>query len=199
MRIVGVGCGPGMLTEAAIAILRETELVYGSDRAIALARAFLPAGCEVHVIEDYRALRSLPEQAVVLSTGDPMLAGLGYLDGVVTCGISSLQVAAARLHIPLTRIAVISAHGKDHANAVMDAVAEIGRGKVAFILADPEFRLQDLADATEQAGLCPAIAICEDLGYPEERIVVGDTRDLPEVRSPRLYAVLAGTFPFRSG
>lgn len=194
MKIVGVGCGPGMLTEEAIAVLRSAKLAYGSDRALELAGKYLPEGCELQVIENYRALRTLPDEAVVLSTGDPMLAGLGYLEGEVIPGISSLQIAAARLHLPLTRVAVVTAHGTDHGNAIREAVDEMGRGRVAFILADPDFSLPDLARVAQVAGLDPDIAVCEDLGYPSERIAAGNLRELPEIRSPRLYAILAGTF-----
>ncbi|MEN6611501.1 MAG: cobalt-precorrin-7 (C(5))-methyltransferase [Methanoregulaceae archaeon] len=197
MKILGVGCGPGMLTEEAIAVLRSATLVYGSDRALDLVAHYLPEGCESHIIEDYKGLRTLPADALVLSTGDPMLAGLGYLDGEVIPGISSLQVVAARLRLPLTRVAVITAHGTDHGKAIREAVEEIGRGKVAFILADPEFSLPDLARAAERAGHHPDIAVCEDLGYPSERIAIGDTQHPPEILSPRLYAVLAGSFASR--
>jgi hypothetical protein len=37
MRIVGVGCGPGMLTEEAIHALKDARRVYGSRRAIEIA------------------------------------------------------------------------------------------------------------------------------------------------------------------
>ncbi|WP_243671176.1 hypothetical protein [Methanoculleus chikugoensis] len=88
MKIVGgVGCGPGMLTPEAATVIAGASLVYGSARAIALARDAIAPGSEVHEIEDYRSLRSLPAHAVVLSTGgDPMLAGLGYLPGEVVPG-----------------------------------------------------------------------------------------------------------------
>ncbi len=190
MKIVGVGCGPGMLTEEAIRVLREATLVCGSDRAIALARPHLQAGCEVRAITDYGRLRELPDDAVVLSTGDPMLAGLGALPGDVVPGISSLQVAFARLKIPETRAAVISAHGKDHDRAIADACEEIERRRVVFLVADPAFDLRALA-----AALPPAcrIAVCEDLGYPGERIAVGTAAEPPAVRG-ELFVVVAGEF-----
>jgi cobalt-precorrin-7 (C5)-methyltransferase len=184
-----------MLTEAAIEAIRNAPLLYGSRRALDLARNHISLSCAVHEIEDYKALRDLPPQAVVLSTGDPMLAGLGYLDGEVIPGISSLQIAAARLHLPLTRIAVISAHGKDHSRAIDEAVAEVARGKIGFILADPEFPLAGLAAAAQAAGHSPVIAVCENLGYPDERIALGDTKQLPEIRIPLLYSVLIGAIP----
>ena len=90
--VVGVGCGPGMLTERAIAIIRDAELIYGSKSAIERAAPHICSGCVVRTITDYKALRKLPENAVVLSTGDPMLAGLGYLGGEVISGISSSTI-----------------------------------------------------------------------------------------------------------
>jgi len=190
VKIVGVGCGPGMMTAEAVAVLRRAALIYGSARAIALARDVVPPGCEVHEITDYRNLRSLPDHAVVLSTGDPMLAGLGYLPGDVVPGISSLQVAFARLKIPLVRVAVVAAHGKDHARAVAGAREEVLLGRVVFLIADPAFDVKALA-----AALPPGtrLAVCEDLGYPAERIVVGTGAEPPAPRGG-LFVVVAGEF-----
>ena len=182
MKIVGVGCGPGMLTAEAVRVIAGASLIYGSARAIALARETIPPGCEVHEITDYRCLRLLPSHAVVLSTGDPMLAGLGYLPGEVVPGISSLQVVFARLKVPLTKAAVVSAHGT--------AREGILAGRVVFLLADPAFSVGALA-----AVLPPEtrIAVCEDLGYPEERIVVGTAAEPPMPRGG-LFVVAAGEF-----
>jgi len=190
MKIVGVGCGPGMLTVEAARIIAGASLIYGSARAIALARDAIPLGSEVHEIADYRSLRSLPRHAVVLSTGDPMLAGLGYLPGDVVPGISSLQVAFARLKIPLARTAVVSAHGKDHDRAIADAREEVVRGKVVFLIADPAFEVGALAAALPPGA---RFAVCEDLGYPEERIAVG-TAAQPPVPRGALFVVVAGEF-----
>lgn len=179
-----------MLTPEAARAIRGASLIYGSARAIELARDAIPPGCEVHEITDYRGLRSLPAHAVVLSTGDPMLAGLGYLPGEVVPGISSLQVAFARLKVPLARAAVVSAHGKDHARAVADAREEVMRGKVVFLIADPAFDVGALA-----AALPPEtrLAVCEDLGYPAERVAVGTGAEPPAPRGD-LFVVVAGEF-----
>jgi len=190
VKIVGVGCGPGMLTGEAVAVISGASLIYGSARAIALVRDVITLECEVHEIEDYRDLRSLPAHAVVLSTGDPMLAGLGYLPGDVVPGISSLQVAFARLKVPLTRAAIVSAHGKDHAAAVAEAGEEVLAGRVVFLIADPAFSVGALA-----AALPPEtrLAVCEDLGYPEERIAVGTAAE-PPAPCGALFVVVAGKF-----
>ncbi|HUU75162.1 MAG TPA: cobalt-precorrin-7 (C(5))-methyltransferase [Methanoregulaceae archaeon] len=193
MMIVGVGCGPGMITVKAIEAILGANLIYGSRRAIELASGHINDSCTVHEISDYGSLRSIPDAAVVLSTGDPMLAGLGYLEGEIIPGISSLQIAAARLHIPIYRFTVVVAHGKDHGKACREAAQEIARGKVVFLIADPKFDLRALGTILQDTGELTRIALCEKLGYPEERIVIGTPRE-PPVAESDLFSVVAGTF-----
>ena len=50
MKIVGVGCGPGMLTPEALRVIIEADEVHGSARAIALATHALRPGCPVFEI-----------------------------------------------------------------------------------------------------------------------------------------------------
>ncbi|MCU0632560.1 MAG: cobalt-precorrin-7 (C(5))-methyltransferase [Methanolinea sp.] len=189
MRIVGVGCGPGMLTMEAARTISGASLVYGSRRAIDLAREHIPEGCTVREIDDYRSLRALPGDAVVLSTGDPMLAGLGYLEGEVIPGISSLQVVLARLHIPMARVSVVVAHGRNHREAILEAVAEVGRGRAVFLLADPEFDIHTCAAQFLPAPPGLTITLCEQLGYPDERLVTG-TPDAPPLPLRDLFVLL---------
>ena len=195
MKIVGVGCGPGMLTEEAIRVIASATSVYGSDRAIELARAHIPESCDVRSIDDFKNLSHLPEDAVILSTGDPMLAGLGYLSGEVIPGISSLQVAAARLRIPLARVAVVVAHGKGHEKGMQETLLELKRGKIVFLLADPKFDVTELYRRLSAAEI-PApmqIAVCENLGYPDVRIITGDL-SAPPVPAASLYSLVIGHF-----
>ena len=133
MIIVGVGAGPGMLTEEAIKAISFARMIYGSERAIEIARQHISPDCTVHIIEDYKKLRKLPESAVVLSTGDPMLSGLGYLGGKVVPGISSMQVACARLRISQLRMVPVTLHGRavDYDSLAVIA-SEIGAGNVYF-------------------------------------------------------------------
>jgi cobalt-precorrin-7 (C5)-methyltransferase len=193
MKIIGVGCGPGLLTEQAVKELKKARFAYGSERAIELARPFLPDNCAVKSIDDYKKLHALPDDAVILSTGDPMLAGLGYLKGEVLPGISSLQIAAARLHLPLSRISVVVAHGRGHEAGMRDTVEDVRRGKIVFLLADPKFDVSELY--RRLAGLSPPlqIALCENLAYKEERIIVGNIHSPPEPKSS-LYSLVIGNF-----
>ncbi|KQC03853.1 MAG: cobalt-precorrin-6Y C(5)-methyltransferase [Methanoculleus sp. SDB] len=193
MKIIGVGCGPGMMTEEAIRALSDARHIFGSRRAIDLAAAHIPPGCEVREITAYNVLRSLPDDAFVLSTGDPMLAGLGYLGGEIIPGISSMQVAFARLGIPLARAAVVNAHGKDHAAAMDEAVFELGRGKIIFCIADPRFDIAELGARIQGAGIAVRIAVCERLGYPDERITTGTPAEPPGA-DDELFALVIGDF-----
>ena len=194
MIIIGVGCGPGMLTEEAIRAISIATAIYGSDRAIEIARPFIAPGCDVRTIDDFKALHRLPEDIVVLSTGDPMLAGLGYLSGTVIPGVSSLQVAAARLHIPLARIAVVVAHGKGHEKGMSETVEEVQRGKIVYLLTDPKFDVGELYRRLLTLDCNPIrIAVCENLGYFDERIEVGDIAS-PPVPKADLYSLVVGNF-----
>jgi cobalt-precorrin-7 (C5)-methyltransferase len=192
MKIVGVGCGPGMLTEEAVLALKGARRVYGSRRAIEIARRALPRSCEVHEIRDYSSL-DIPDDAVLLSTGDPMLAGLGNREGTVIPGISSLQLAFARLRLPLVKVAVVDGHNRDPAQAIAETFDEVGRGKIVFLLPDPAFPLGDLAAALVSGGISCSIALCEDLGYPAERISLG-TPGQPPVATSRLFSLVIGSF-----
>lgn len=193
MKIVGVGCGPGLLTEQARRVLSEATSIYGSDRSIELVREFIPKTCMVKTIDDFKALHKLPEDAVVLSTGDPMLAGLGYLPGDVIPGVSSLQVAVSRLHIPLARVSVVVAHGRGHEQGMQDTLLEVKRGKIVFLLADPKFDAGELYRQLAAISLPVRVALCENLGYPEERIVTGSIQD-PPMPGADLYSLVIGNF-----
>jgi len=193
MKIVGVGCGPLLLTGQAEQIIRTARSLYGSKRAIDLVSRHIPEDCTVTVITDFKALDGLPDDAVLLSTGDPMLAGLGYLRGEIVPGISSLQVAAARLRVPLDRIVPVIAHGKGHNQAIAQTCDELARGRIVFLLPDPRFDLSLLYRAIRSTGSLFTVAVCEDLGYPEERIATGSGETIP-YPSGRLYSLMIGDF-----
>jgi len=187
MKVVGVGCGEGMLTEEAVAAISGARLIYGSSRAIERVRHHINPDCTVNVITNYKALGSLPDDAVILSTGDPLLAGLGYLGGEIICGISSLQAAFAAVGIPWSNVSVIDAHGHNHAEAIGEALTDCRRNRPVFIIADPKFPIPGLAEALH--GLDVSIYICQDLGEPHERILAG-TPEKPPVPDSSLFCCI---------
>lgn len=179
MKIVGVGCGPGMLTESAITVIRSAHLIVGSERAINLAKSHISGNAEVRIIEDYSSLRQLPNDAIVLSTGDPMVSGLGYLGGEITPGISSIQLGSARTGISLTNLFIITAHGRDHEKAIDDCCEMHVKGRKSCIIADPQFPVNTLASSLSRLSIPARIIICENLGYPDEKIHEGTAQNPP--------------------
>jgi len=189
MIVVGVGCGPGMLTMDAMDRLKKAKSVYGADRALDMVRQYLPAGCRTVTLKDFSRLNELPEDSVVLSTGDPMLAGLGHLGEEVVPGISSMQCAFSRLRLPLTKAVVVDAHGKDEESARREMLDEVERGRIPFVLTEPGFDIIALCRTMQEKGLICKVIACENLGYADEMISFGDAEQPPAVTS-KLFSLI---------
>jgi cobalt-precorrin-7 (C5)-methyltransferase len=190
MKIVGVGAGPNLLTEEAISAIEGAEIIFGSKRAIELAKEHIR--CEVHEIADY-TLTSLPENAVVLSTGDPMLSGLGKFakeKDTVIPGISSLQLACSRLCLDMENLAVVSAHSGEIALVKERLMKELHNGKNVFIRPGPSFGVNEIAHILKSSGIIKRIIVCERLAYPDERISTGTPQQPPDVKSDMYCAVI---------
>ena len=189
MKIVGVGAGPGLLTEEAISAIRGAEVIFGSGRALELAKEHIR--CRKHEITDY-TLDSLPGNAVVLSTGDPMLSGLGKYakkDDEIIPGISSLQLACSRLRLDIDALSVITAHSRDIEKVKEKLKMELGNGKNIFLLPDPSFGVNETAELLRTMGLSRRISICERLAYPDEKISTG-TAERPPAAGFMLYCIV---------
>ncbi len=189
MKIVGVGAGPGLLTEEAISAIEKAGIIYGSKRAIELAKKHI--NCAVYEITDY-TLSALPQDAVVLSTGDPNMSGLGKFakkEDEIIPGISSLQLALSRLHIDIDSLAIISAHSRDINVTKYSMLLEIRNGKNVFLFPDSAFGVAEVIEILKSECLSGKISVCERLGYPDERISTGTTEKPPAVQS-RLYCVV---------
>jgi cobalt-precorrin-7 (C5)-methyltransferase len=178
-----------MLTVDAIDRLRAATKVFGSERAIAIARPFIPASCQVNRITNYSTLGDLPDDAVLLSTGDPMLAGLGHLGTEVVPGISSMQCAFSRLRLPLAKAVVVDAHGKDEKTARHEIADELARGRIPYVLTGPGFDLDALASFIADKDHECTVIVLENLGYPNESISFGTARRPPSVSS-RLFSLV---------
>jgi cobalt-precorrin-7 (C5)-methyltransferase len=191
MIVVGVGCGPGLLTQQALAVLSKTAAVYGSRRAIELVADHLPTGCITYELTEFGKLSHLPEDAVLLSTGDPMLAGLGRQATKVVPGISSFQVACARLGVPWEMVTIVSAHHGPVQKAVDRAAEKISQGQAVFMLATPGLDIEALARYLLTKKIRCRIAVLEELGYANELITLGTSEQPPQARS-KLFSLFLG-------
>jgi cobalt-precorrin-7 (C5)-methyltransferase len=191
MIIVGVGIAPMQLTEEAATVIKRARHVYGSKRAIELVKHHIHG--EAHLLKDYTKIQQLPQDAVVLSTGDPMLSGLGKYKkptDIVIPGISSMQVACARLGIEEDTLEVITVHGRDASLAENRIINALQQGKTLFLLPDPKsFGPKELSKLLNKHQMKATMAVCEKLAYPEERIRITDTQHPPEV-STSLYCMV---------
>lgn len=170
LNIVGVGVCEGQITERASRLISQAEVVFGSRRALNLASKFIANEFfEITKFENrvYREIESIAESknVVVLSTGDPMVAGLGNkLKGNVEPGISSVQMALAKLKEDLCNTVVIDAHAKSAENDL-----ELIEKRNLLILADRNFDLSLLGKRS--------IALIEDI-CGNERISFGRAEEL---------------------
>jgi cobalt-precorrin-7 (C5)-methyltransferase len=189
MKIVGVGAGPELLTEEAISAIENAQVIFGSKRALEVAKEHIR--CKASILTDY-TLNMLPGNAVVLSTGDPMLSGLGKYaktgDEIIP-GISSLQLACARLHLDIEDISVITAHSRDIEVVKRRLLSELDHGKNVFLLPDSSFGASEVAEFLMDHGIFREIVICQHLGYPDERIVMGTSQEPPSVETD-MYCIV---------
>jgi len=189
MKIVGVGAGLDLLTEEAISAIENAQVIFGSKRALELAKEYIK--CKANILTDY-TLKDLPGNAVVLSTGDPMLSGLGKyaktVDEIIP-GISSLQLACARLHLDIEDISVITAHSRNIEVVKKRLLSELDRGKNVFLLPDSSFGALEVAEFLNDHGLMREIAVCKHLGYSDERIVMGTSEEPPSVETD-MYCIV---------
>ncbi|MDR2943482.1 MAG: cobalt-precorrin-7 (C(5))-methyltransferase [Methanosarcinales archaeon] len=193
MIVVGVGVGPKMLTAEGIEAIQKASVVYGSGRALELAKPYIPKGTPIDTIKDYKNIRLLPADAVILSTGDPMFSGLGKFAAVndtVIPGISSFQAACARLKVNLTNFSCVTAHGrKEIDSAKEELIREIRLGKNVFLLPDEKFGAADVCAVLKEILVQADVYSLEEIGYPEEKILKGDV-DNPPLPVSELYGLM---------
>ena len=183
MKVVGVGPAPGFLTEIAIEEIKKARIIYGSKRALDISEKYIQ-GVSV-VLKDFKAIE--PEEgAIILSTGDPMVSGIGYMGDEIIPGISSVQLVCARLKIDLCNSVVIDAHGKEMQSIEKDLKKTIEMGRYAIILADKKFSLKKLKDTIGDRDCW----ICENLGYVNERITFCKTSHSPRIESSLTIVVV---------
>ena len=189
MKIVGVGAGPKMITEQAIEVIKAAEVVYGSTRAIELAKAHIRG--EVRVLTNFDTFED-NEHVCILSTGDPMLSGLGKKapnNAEIISGISSLQLACARQKVDIADLLVVTTHGRNLSESKEKLKSIFAFGRKLFVLSDPGFDLSEICTFLDTCGYKGDVVLFEDLGYENERITYGSLQSPPD-RASDLFCVL---------
>jgi precorrin-6y C5,15-methyltransferase (decarboxylating) CbiE subunit len=181
-KIIIVGCGPGSeeyITPAARAAAVKAEVLIVSERLKDLfpecKAERIDSGVDVAGILDIMASRrSDGQQVVLLATGDPGIASLaqpvirrfGRENCEVIPGISSIQVAFARLGLGWQDARIVTAH---HRNPQVSA-AELREIPKIAILGGRPAALEWAAGLIAELGGSRRIFLCEDLTLPGEKI-----------------------------
>jgi precorrin-6y C5,15-methyltransferase (decarboxylating) CbiE subunit len=202
--ITVVGCGPGgadYVTPAAQQAIRQADLVVGTNHLLEL---LAPAGVErVPVGIDIAAVldtvvdeQKRGRKVAVLVTGDPGLASLaaplrrrvGRDQCHVIPGISSLQLACARLGVDWTSARIIKAHGQ----VPQVLPQELESAPCVVILCGPGASWHWVQRLVSHLSGPRRIGLCQDLSWPAEQVRWYDPAELAKVEdvSSRTVAVV---------
>ncbi len=179
IKVIGVGPGGAShLTPAASGALREAGVLIGGKRHL---ESFAGEGRETLVLtnnfnEMLELIRRRRESGVaVLASGDPGLYGiLRFLlkhfdpgDLEVIPGVSSVQLAFARLCMPWDDAVILSAHGRPAESLVELA----GRADKAAILTGGDNPPEKVFDLIRRDRARKTFYLCFDLSLPGETVV----------------------------
>ena len=181
MKIIVCGCGPGShdyLTPAVFHAVAGAAVLVGAQRLLDLFPASgaerIPVGADIEGILRIIENRWQRQQVVVLVTGDPGISSLAQpvikRFGREACflipGISSVQVAFARLGLDWTNAKIIDAHGK---NPEYDP-DDLGKEKKLAILGGRQEASAWVQSCCRRWGDDYRLFCCENLSLPGERI-----------------------------
>jgi precorrin-6y C5,15-methyltransferase (decarboxylating) CbiE subunit len=180
-KIIIVGCGPGALnylTPAARAAIEQAEVLVGAPRLLD-AFSTQPAErivvrADIEAVLDQIAARAPSKRVVVLVTGDPGLCSLakpvvkrfGRESCQIIPGVSSLQVAFARVGLDWLDARFITAHDKTPEIPLAALAAE----KKLAILAGNDANQPWIASLAAALTVSHRIFVCENLTLPDERV-----------------------------
>lgn len=197
-KIIVAGIGPGnpayMVPEALNAI-KQARVLVGGRRALAQFAApesekqkNMAVGGDIPAVMDFVAEKLLEHDVVVMVSGDPGYYSL--LDALrrnfahecieVIPGISSLQLAFARLALPWHDAVLLSFHGR----VPDDSKLEYSQGKLLGMLTDSKYNSHTVSKLLMQRGWPSEsqLMICSRLSYEDESIVkttIGEAAALP--------------------
>ena len=205
--LIGMGMGGGrQLTVEAVAALKACQAVLGAGRMLEDVREWI-AGKEtagIYLEQDILAwLDAHPQYRTVgiVYSGDTgfysgsrsllrtlAAGGSGIAGDQVTVfpGISTVSALCARLQTSWEDVCLASIHGRDE-----DVLALLAKHERVFLLLGGAHTLSGLCRRLVDGGYGEAwVRAGERLGYPEEIIRTGTARQLLDVESAALTAVL---------
>ena len=194
-KIFIIGVGPGAreyVLPAALKRIKDSDCLIGARRALDL----FPRFKNEKVCFDGRLSRVVPyikkhredKKIAVLVSGDPGLYSLAQTitkqfknnEYEVIPGISSLQIAFARIGENWQDARIISLHGRKINQGIL---CDIKNSSKVFIFTDTDFPPNALASFLLDKGIKNHRAVVlENLSYPDERIVDSNLKKLSRMK-----------------
>lgn len=193
VNITIVGCGPGSadyVTPAAMAAVQAVEVIVGAQRLLDLfpecKAEKVATGGNIAEALDAIAAQAKTRSVAVLVSGDPGLFSLakrvirrfGRDACRVIPGISSVQVAFARLGLDWADARIISAHKQDPDPAIVETLCDASK---LAVFTGRHAALVWTAGVLDRLGPGYGIFVCENLTMPDERIRKVSAEDLPSL------------------
>lgn len=208
--IVGVGPGsPLYLTAQARQIIEQSDVIAGYELSLNAVRDLLKDKMVlVQTVENRNEILDIVAQerdkgknCAILRVGDPCYSsGIQELlerfkDARIIPGISSIQIAAARLGLVLEETAILTFHiDGDIETMKLELLNSIGKSKIAIVLVGSRFMPGDVANFLIQSGIDPKlpITIYENLTLENETAFSGKLNDLLERKFSYLSVMIIG-------
>jgi len=189
IRVIGIGPGnPEYITPAALKLIDGADILIGGERILA---CFKDSGKQFYIIRnnlsemaDFIKKHRSDSVIAVLASGDPAFYGIlehlkrhfaeEELD--VIPGISSVQLACARLCLSWHDAVFYSVHGR-----TMEGLIEMVRTRrKVVVLTDPGKTPAVIARELIGAGLDDRkLWVCENLSYEDERVAEYRLNNVP--------------------
>ncbi|KAF0120666.1 MAG: cobalamin biosynthesis protein (CbiG-related)/precorrin-6Y methylase [bacterium] len=208
--IVGVGPGsPAYLTTQARQIIKKSDVIVGYELSLKAVRELLgKRKVLVQTVENRNEMldmvareRDKGKNCSILRVGDPCYSSgiqelLGRFKGAqVIPGISSIQVAAARLGLVLEETALLTFHiDGDIETRKSELLNCLRESKIAIVLVGLRFMPKDVADFLIQNGTDPKfpVTIYENLTLEDEGKFTGGLKDVLEKSFTYLSVMIVG-------
>ena len=181
-KIIIVGCGPGaeacITPEARTAVLKADTLIVSrrlKDLFPESTAERIDSGTDVEgTLDAIAAHRDAGLQVILLATGDPGIASLaqpvvqrfGRTSCEIIPGISSIQVAFARLGLGWQDARILSAHKSDPE----ETAADLREAEKIAVLGGRPGALRWAAGLVRELGGERRVFLCEELTLPGEKI-----------------------------
>lgn len=197
-KIIVAGIGPGnpaYMVPEAIQAIEKAQVLVGGKRALAQFAASeagtqktMAIGGDISAVMDFIGENLSQQNVVVMVSGDPGYYSL--LDALrrsfpqeviqVIPGISSFQLAFARLALPWHEAELLSFHGRVPAEGKL----AYSKGRLLGMLTDSKYNSHTISELLMARGWPPEaeLAICSRLSYEDEAIVkttLGQAGNLP--------------------